>query len=211
MSEEDGGFLRRWSERKRRVDEEQPAHDTPAPAEDAAQTQSEAEAEERRRLIDSLPDIDTMTEESDFSAFMQGQVPDELRNRALRKLWRLNPVYACVDGLNDYDLDYTDATRVVENLKTAYRVGKGFTRDAETLAEGEEAAAAPETAETPEEEREAEPEAEAPRLSEPETAEPVIPPPDTQEKAPADPRETASAKRPGAARRRWGLDPVEEE
>jgi hypothetical protein len=50
---------------------------------------------------------------------MKQAVPEELRRLALRKLWRSDPVLANVDGLNDYDLDYTKLgadTRVTEAL-----------------------------------------------------------------------------------------------
>ena len=33
---------------------------------------------------------------------------------------------ANVDGLNDYDEDFTDAALVVKGLKSAYQVGKGY-------------------------------------------------------------------------------------
>jgi len=135
---DDPGFLDRWSRRKRGTDA--PAADdtvNPPPTETDATAETDAEA--RRRLVESLPDVDSLSEESDFTAFLQKGVPEELRQRALRKLWRLNPVFANLDGLNDYDLDYTDAAAVVENLKTAYRAGKGYL----TPQEADEAPSAP--------------------------------------------------------------------
>ena len=69
---------------------------------------------------------DTLTEEADFTVFMNEAVPEALRRRALRRLWRLNPLYANLDGLNDYDQDYTDAATVVAGLKTLYKVGRGI-------------------------------------------------------------------------------------
>src|SRR3546814_6588933 len=84
--------------------------------------------------------------ESDFTVFLQDGVPEELRRMALQRLWRLDPVFANLDGLLEYGEDYTDAATVVENLKTAYRVGRGFMTD-EELAEagGTSDAAVPET------------------------------------------------------------------
>ena len=75
-----------------------------------------------------LPDPDTLDEGDDFSRFMGGAIPTRLRNRALRRLWLTNPVLANLDELVDYGEDFTDAATVVENLQTAYRVGKGFLR-----------------------------------------------------------------------------------
>jgi hypothetical protein len=62
-------------------------------------------------------------------------VPEQLRKRALRKLWRLNPVFANLDGLNDYDEDFTDAAAVLEGVKTLYQVGKGMVTPEEPAAE----------------------------------------------------------------------------
>jgi len=53
-----------------------------------------------------LPAVDTLTEDSDFSRFMADDVPELLRKAALRKLWRSSPVFAVLDGLNDYDEDF---------------------------------------------------------------------------------------------------------
>ena len=53
-----------------------------------------------------LPDPDSLVQGDDFKAFLSKTVPAHLRKRALRTLWRSNPVLACVDGLNDYDDDY---------------------------------------------------------------------------------------------------------
>src|SRR3546814_2526022 len=65
---------------------------------------------------------------------------------ALQRLWRLDPVFANLDGLLEYGEDYTDAATVVENLKTAYRVGRGFMTDEEVADAGETAGTAiPET------------------------------------------------------------------
>lgn len=81
-----------------------------------------------------LPDPDTMKPGDDFSMFMRQAVPDRLRRRALRKLWLTNPVLANIDGLVEYGEDYTDAATVVENLQTAYQVGKGMTKHVEEMA-----------------------------------------------------------------------------
>lgn len=73
-----------------------------------------------------LPDPDTMNKGDDFAAFMMRAVPEHIRKRALRKLWRSNPVLACVDGLNDYDDDYLAGSYGNAPLKTSYQVGKGL-------------------------------------------------------------------------------------
>jgi len=73
-----------------------------------------------------LSDPDDMEKGNDFSAFMKSSVPQRLRRRALRRLWLTNPVLANVDNLVDYGEDFTDAATVIDNLKSAYVVGKGM-------------------------------------------------------------------------------------
>lgn len=113
----------------------------PPEAEDRGQAVSARQPErgqERARdtAIDpsDLPDIDSLTAESDFTAFMRKGVPKTLQRKALRKLWTSDPVLACLDGLNDYEEDFTDAATVIEGMKSSYQVGRGFLTD-EELAE----------------------------------------------------------------------------
>ena len=73
-----------------------------------------------------LPDPDTMLQGDDFKAFLCKTVPAHLRKRALRTLWRSNPVLACVDGLNDYDDDYLTGSYGQGPISTTYQVGKGM-------------------------------------------------------------------------------------
>lgn len=85
-----------------------------------------SEAEVLQQL--DLPDPDSLGPGDDFSAFMKSAVPQSIRRRALRKLWLSNPVLANLDELVDYGEDFTDAATVVDNLQTAYQVGKGMLR-----------------------------------------------------------------------------------
>lgn len=71
-------------------------------------------------------DFDALDYSSDYTAFMREGVPDALRRRALRRLWQSDPVLANIDGLNDYDEDFTDAALVVKALQSAYNVGRGY-------------------------------------------------------------------------------------
>ncbi len=60
-----------------------------------------------RQLTDAdMPPLDSLTAESDFSQFLAEGVSDALRRAALRKLFHL-PEFGVLDGLNDYDEDYT--------------------------------------------------------------------------------------------------------
>ncbi|MGF1610507.1 MAG: DUF3306 domain-containing protein [Kiloniellales bacterium] len=133
MADQDDGFLTRWARRKEQAQrgeelpEAAPATTPAAPAGVETGKTPEEQAEEQAKLIESLPDIDSMTRESDFSVFMQKGVPQALRNKALRKLWRLDPVFANLDGLNDYDEDYTAIGKPLGRaVSTLYKVGRGM-------------------------------------------------------------------------------------
>ena len=90
-----------------------------------------------------LPEPEALETPDAVRDFLESAVPQRLKSRALRRLWRLNPVLANLDGLVDYGEDYTDAATVVEQLQTAYQVGKGMLKHVEAMAEAEEAPTAP--------------------------------------------------------------------
>lgn len=137
----DAGFLGRWSERKLKAraepDQEPAVEDAPDAGLPAEPGEPKSEAEVLEEL--GLPDPDTLVKGDDFSLFMKKAVPSALRNRALRRLWLTDPVLANLDGLNDYEQDFTAAATVVPNLKTAYRVGLGYLRDEPVATPGEAA------------------------------------------------------------------------
>ena len=121
------GFLGRWSKRKLSEPEAAESHpeDGPSGPDEALADKSDEEI-----LAElGLPDPDSLADGDDFKRFMASAVPTRLRNRALRKLWLTNPVLANLDELIDYGEDYTDAATVVENMQTAYQVGKGWLKD----------------------------------------------------------------------------------
>lgn len=77
-------------------------------------------------------DFDSLDYDSDYTRFMKSGVPESVRKRALRKLWGSNPILANVDGLNDYDDDFTDAALAVKGLlKTAHKAVGGYLTDEE--------------------------------------------------------------------------------
>lgn len=57
-------------------------------------------------LDDTLPDPETLEAGSDFTGYMVPGVSSALRRRALKRLWATGN-YNVRDGLDDYDLDYT--------------------------------------------------------------------------------------------------------
>ena len=114
-------FLSRWSQRKREVADanrtaaigtdagldsevagvslEQAAlDDAPQPAVDAPITAEELAA---------LPDPEDLTAASDMTAFLRKGVPASLRNRAMRRLWSLDPaIRDYVGDARDYAWDW---------------------------------------------------------------------------------------------------------
>ncbi len=171
-----------WSRRKAAVQAETEAEALAAEEQIITTRQAELEEKSDAEILAEfdLPDPDTLEADDDVSGFMAKAVPDRLRRRALRRLWRLNPVLANVDGLVDYGEDYTDAACVIENIQTAYQVGKGMLAHVEALAaeaemsEAETEADMPEAIESGEEPINAvEPEPEAPRMVEMEEPEEI--------------------------------------
>ncbi|MBE0413144.1 DUF3306 domain-containing protein [Yoonia sp.] len=109
-----------WSRRKAKVAQE-------AEAEEVVQDLPQEDLTDAEILAKfDLPDPESLKLGDDIKGFMSRAVPEHLRRRALRKLWRTNPVLACLDGLNDYEDDFTDAATVMPGMKTAYQVGKGM-------------------------------------------------------------------------------------
>ncbi len=187
---EDDDFLSRWSRRKRGELPEQVAPPEPSgdePADEEAPSEEEGDPE----VIARLPDIAGMDDTSDFSVFLKAGVPEALRRRALRKLWRVNPVLANLDGLNDYDEDYTQMTALGKGMKTLYRVGKGFATDEPDVA-----------AEDVTDEPETQPPSELPSPDEPESQ--TGPIETALNRADAQPAESAPKHNDAARNRRWG-------
>ncbi|MBO6758844.1 MAG: DUF3306 domain-containing protein [Roseibium sp.] len=142
------GFLARWSRRKRAGQEpEAVASDAAVPDEgavpDAVAGAGQVVPEEgvpedpefaANRAAAEAVDLDSLTYESDFTVFMKRGVPQALKNAALQRLWRSNPVLAVVDGLNDYDINFRTADTVLTQFQSAWEVGKGYAKKAEEMA-----------------------------------------------------------------------------
>jgi len=125
-----------WSRRRAAVAAEAEAEVKATEAAVHAEEQAKLDELSDEELLEQLelPDPDTMQAGDDFAAFMKKAVPERLRRRALRRLWTSNPVLANVDMLVDYGEDFTDSALVVENLQTAYQVGKGMKAHVDELA-----------------------------------------------------------------------------
>ena len=124
-----------WSRRRAQVEAEEAAEAARRAAEEESREAAQvAEKTDEEILAEyGLPDPDSIKMGDDVTGFMQKAIPERLRRRALRGLWRSNPVLACLDGLNDYDGDFTNAATDAPGVATAYRVGKGLLKHVEAL------------------------------------------------------------------------------
>ena len=117
--------------------------DGPAPAQAITADPDEVRelTPEEAAVVAELPPIETLTKESDFTPFLADKVPEFIRRRALSVLWRSDPLFGHLDGLNDYDLNYRVIDTVIDIAKdTIYRVGKGHRTDEEEAEDAENAA-----------------------------------------------------------------------
>jgi hypothetical protein len=97
-----GGFLSRWARRKAEVQRQEQA-----PSE--ADTGAAVPVVDVEEEIDpaTLPPIDSLTAESDFSLFLRKGVPPALKAAALRKLWLVEPSVVNYQPLVEYNWDFT--------------------------------------------------------------------------------------------------------
>lgn len=137
MSSDEGG-LRRWARRKA---EAKSGRGSAAPAveKDAGKPPALADgheissADENRAAPEQeqpdLPDVESLTQESDFTVFMKEGVSPALRSLALRKLWSSDPLFNVIDEMVEYGEDYSKLGVAAEGIKSAWRPGKGYARD----------------------------------------------------------------------------------
>jgi hypothetical protein len=131
MSDEEdkeGNFLKRWSGRKtverdlKSIDQVEISEQS----EVAVSGELGEVADKDVPVPDDLPDIDTLNKDSDFSLFMRKGTPEHLKKLALRKLFNSDPAFSVLDGLNDYDEDYSMIGMVAEAVSTRYKPGRGM-------------------------------------------------------------------------------------
>lgn len=150
-------FASRWSRRKLAEKEREDTESIPVIEEASAGEVTETEIKE-----EDLPDIEGLEKDSDYTPFMQDGVPEKLKRLALRKLWMSDPAFGFLDGLNDYDEDYSAIGIIAQEVTTNYVPGRGMVdpndpeenledeTEEETAEEVEEVSDADETQETEE-------------------------------------------------------------
>jgi len=98
-------FLERWSRRKAQA---RSGDDAPPAEAGGSDTERAEEAPGRApgSVAPALPDLESLDEGSDYSAFLGAGVDESLRRKALRKLFH-SPKFNVCDGLDDYCDDFT--------------------------------------------------------------------------------------------------------
>lgn len=138
-ADRDEGALRRWSRRKAQAqaaavpaNSEQPSTGAPEPVPETPDAPADAE----------LPPLESLNEDSDYSAFLSPEVGEELRRLALRKLFHL-PKFNVCDGLDDYDDDYRGFEALGEMLTAdlRHRMGRAAEQAQAPLGQGADSVA----------------------------------------------------------------------
>jgi hypothetical protein len=105
------GPLSSWNRRKQAVLAEQ----------EQIKLEKAAEQEQVPVLTDEdMPPIDSLTPDSDYTGFLSSGVSEDLRRLALRKLFH-GPEFNVVDGLDDYDGDYTSFAKLGDVITSEMR------------------------------------------------------------------------------------------
>lgn len=140
MSENDDGFLKRWSKLKQTGEATDQLPETPLLA-DLPEAQKvdtnpvanvgKTDVEEAPLTDADMPSVESLTESSDFSQFLSEGVSDALRRKALRKLFAL-PEFNIRDGLNDYDDDFSEFIPLGETV--TYQMKQWLKQEAEAAA-----------------------------------------------------------------------------
>lgn len=102
-------FLSRWSRRKQEAGEgkEKEKNETgeplaaPAPENQQAKPAAPGAAPSPEFDVESLPPIESISAETDITAFMRTGVPETLKHAALRRVWSSDPVIRDFVGLNE--------------------------------------------------------------------------------------------------------------
>jgi hypothetical protein len=96
------GFLARWSRRKRGEAAE------PKPLSEPHEIEPTSEMVEVEEDFDLslLPDIESITAESDVTLFFKKGVPEALKNAALRKIWTADPAIRDFVAPADFQWDF---------------------------------------------------------------------------------------------------------
>jgi hypothetical protein len=139
----DEGFISRWSRRKLQAKDAVKNEPPPPPANDvAARSTTEPSAEARP----PLPDVESLTPDSDFTQFMEPHVNADTRRAAVKRLFQ-DPRYNVMDGLDVYIDDYSKPDPLpegwLEKMTQMSRLGEYREPEPQSEAPVDESAPAP--------------------------------------------------------------------
>ena len=126
----DSSFLSRWSKRKSESNEV--SSKSEQNEKNTLDVKDELKEEENKLSNDELAEKYEVTNPEkidnplNLRNLLKENLPDRLKQVALKKLWKLVPAYGEISELVEYGEDFTDAATVIENLQTSYIVGKGY-------------------------------------------------------------------------------------
>src|SRR6185436_3878472 len=172
----DTPFLSRWSKRKHAANR----GDAPAEAAAAVAPPTTPGAATAASVPDPapLPDMATLTPDSDFTGFMRENVPESLRRQALKTLFQ-DPRFNVMDGLDVYIDDYSKPDPLpegwLEKMNQVARLGEYREPEPKAAQPPEPAEAVP--AGTTPEMKPPEQQADAPQASDPSHTTAPPPPP----------------------------------
>jgi hypothetical protein len=137
-------FLARWSRRKALSRKGEQLPEPPEEADEKTQDALQAD-QEAAPVVESpapeqagetggdempeLPPLETLDQNSDYSAFLGKGVPPDLKQKALKKLFH-SPKFNIRDGLDDYDWDFTNPEPLgdIITAEMRYRVQRELER-----------------------------------------------------------------------------------
>jgi hypothetical protein len=76
-----------------------------------------------------LAPLGSLNIDSDFRPYMQNGIPDMLKQAAMRRLWRIDPAFGFLDGMNEYDENFRVIDKLITAMDTSYKVGRGYLDD----------------------------------------------------------------------------------
>ena len=114
------------------LEEEREKKETVVESLDGVEDGERSLSDEEKLVVANLPPLESLTSGSDFRPFMAEKVPSFIRRKALHILWRSNPIFAHLDGLNDYDEDFNIIDKLIDAASDSfYQVGKGIVNEEE--------------------------------------------------------------------------------
>ena len=94
---------------------------------------------EEEEVVSALPPLENLDKDSDFTPFLAHNIPEFIRNRALKILWRSDPLFGFQDGLDDYAENFRVIDKLIDAAtQSSYKPGQGYDQPEDANVEGDE-------------------------------------------------------------------------